>query len=115
MSDLYIVLKNLPWLTGSVIIYIVQHCEMCAFVCAGQVSGGAILQQSGGRAGCEGEGGRASGRGRSETSGQSGPAQRDLHQSDQPAEQQLSSKEAVLKVSQTNVLMKDMGNILSRA
>lgn len=57
---------------------------MCAFVCAGQVSGGAILQQSGGRAGCEGEGGRASGRGRSETSGQSGPAQRDLHQSDQP-------------------------------
>uniref|UniRef100_A0A671LFU3 Homeobox protein cut-like n=1 Tax=Sinocyclocheilus anshuiensis TaxID=1608454 RepID=A0A671LFU3_9TELE len=29
-------------------------------------------------------------------------------------EQQLSSKEAILKVSQTNLLMKDIGNILSR-
>lgn len=58
---------------------------MCVFVCTGQVSGGAILQQSGGRVGCEGEGGGAFSRGRSETPGQSGPAQRNLHQSDQPA------------------------------
>lgn len=54
-------------------------------MCAAQVSGAVILQQSGGGAGCEGEGGGAFGRRRPETADQSRPAQRDLGQSDQPA------------------------------